>query len=257
MSPVTHGREGGARRVLLLTGGSRGIGAAIAAHAAQAGYAVCFTYATQRNRADETTRSLRAAGGEVLAIQADVADAEGVADVFSQAEAQLGPVTAVVNNAGVTSRIGPLHMTPLAQVRRVLDVNVLGTIAVCRHATKRWLERGTPGAVVNVSSVAAVTGSPNEYVAYAASKAAVETLTIGLAKEVAGRAIRVNAVSPGTIATEIHAASGDPDRPGRVAQRVPMGRVGEPDEIARAVLWLLSDEASYVTGSVLKVSGGL
>ena len=244
------------RRVLVVTGGTRGIGAAIAARAVDAGYAVCLTYTTQHDRAASTVKELRSAGGDVLAVQADISDPRSPSAVFAHAEEAFGPVTGLVNNAGVTHAIGPLHETSAADVRRVLDVNVVGTIAFAQHAVRVWLERGTPGAMVNVSSVAASTGAPNEYVAYAASKAAVEALTVGLAKEVASRSIRVNAVAPGTIFTEIHAAAGEPDRPARVVDRVPMGRIGEPGDVAGAVLWLLSDDASYVTGVVLRVAGG-
>lgn len=242
---------------MLITGGSRGIGAAIADRAATAGYAICFTYAANHERAAATAQALRSRGADVEAVLADVGDPESAAAVFDRAEAALGPVTAVVNNAGVTGRIGPLAESSLTDLRRVLDVNVLGTLVMAQEAVRRWLQRGTPGAIVNLSSIAAETGAPNEYVAYAASKAAVETLTVGLAKEVAGSGIRVNAVAPGTVQTEIHAAAGEPDRPQRVAGLIPMRRVGEPHEIATAVLWLLSDEASYVTGSVLRVAGGM
>ena len=242
--------------VLVLTGGSRGIGAAIARRAVQAGYAVCLTFVTQRDRAMQVVEELRAAGGEALAVQADVADPASAAAVFAEAEAAFGPVTALVNNAGVTHAIGTLHATPLSEVRRLLEVNVLGTVAFAQHAVRLWLERGTPGAMVNVSSLAASTGAPGEYVAYAASKGAVESLTVGLAKEVATAGIRVNAVAPGTVFTEIHASAGEPDRPARVVDRVPMGRIGEPDEIADAVVWLLSSDASYVSGAVLRIAGG-
>lgn len=245
------------RPVLLITGGSRGIGAAIAQRAAANGYAVCFTYSSQRERAERTAEALRACSGDVVAVQADVADAAATERVFDAAEARLGPVTAVVNNAGVTGPLGPFPDLSLDVVRRVLDVNVFGTIAMSQCAVRRWLERGSRGALVNISSMASVTGSPHEYVTYAASKAAVEAFTVGLAREVASRSIRVNAVAPGMVQTEIHAAAGDADRPARIAQRVPMGRVGEPEEVADAVLWLLSDAASYVTGAVLRVSGGL
>ena len=243
--------------VLVVTGGSRGIGAAVAGRATAAGYAVCLTYVSQADRAAATVEELQRSGGQVIAVQADLSDLSSPDTVFAQAEAAFGPVTALVNNAGVTSPIGPLHETSLADVRRLLDVNVLGTIAFTRHAVRQWLERGTSGAVVNISSVAASTGAPSEYVAYAASKAAVEALTVGVAKEVASRSIRVNAVAPGTVFTEIHASAGEPDRPARVVNRVPMGRIGEPDEIAAAVLWLLSDDASYITGVVLRAAGGV
>jgi len=244
-------------RVLLLTGGSRGIGAAIAQQAVDAGYAVCFTYSSDQVQADATAASLRAQGGSAVAVLADAADPDATARAFDAAEDQLGPVTAVVHNAGITGRIGPFAGADVDQMRRVLDVNVLGAFLVGQQAVRRWQERSAAGALVNVTSIAATTGAPHEYVAYAASKAAVEAFTIGLGKEVAAQSIRVNAVSPGTVDTEIHAAAGEPERPARVVSRVPMGRIGQPHEIARAVLWLLSDEASYVTASVLRVSGGV
>ena len=254
---MTDPRAGAPPPVLLITGGSRGIGAAIAELAATEGYAVCFTYATNHDDAVTTAQTLRSRGAQVEAVMADVADPQAAVKVFEQAERALGPVTAVVNNAGVTGRIGPFHEAPPAELRRVVDVNVLGTVAFAQEAVRRWLQRDAAGAMVNISSIAAVTGSPHEYVTYAASKAAVETLTVGLAKEVAASGIRVNAVAPGTISTQIHAAAGEPDRPKRVVGRIPMRRVGEAREIAPAVLWLLSDAASYVTGTVLRVAGGL
>jgi NAD(P)-dependent dehydrogenase (short-subunit alcohol dehydrogenase family) len=250
-TPSTSPADG----VLLLTGGSRGIGAAIARRAVDAGYRVCFSYAQDAEAARRTVADL--GEGRVLAVRADVAEPDEVAALFEQCEAALGPVTAVVNNAGVTGRLGPFSDTTLADLRRVLEVNVLGTMLVAQHAVRRWLERDVRGAMVNVSSVAATLGAPHEYVHYAASKAAVESFTVGLGKEVAARGIRVNAVSPGTVLTGIHAAAGEPDRPQRVVSRVPMARIGEPDEIAAAVVWLLSAEASYVTATVLRASGGL
>lgn len=221
------------------------------------GYAVCFTWSTEEEQAGSTAAGLMAAGGRVVAVHADVADPGSAARAFDTAEAELGHVTAVVNNAGVTDPIGPFTSTSVADMRRVLDVNVLGALVVAREAVRRWDARASPGALVTISSIAATLGAPHEYVPYAASKAAVEAMTVGLAKEVAARGIRVNAVAPGTVHTGIHAAAGEPDRPARVVSRVPMGRIGEPDEIASAVVWLLSDEASYVTGAVLRVSGGV
>jgi NAD(P)-dependent dehydrogenase (short-subunit alcohol dehydrogenase family) len=193
----------------------------------------------------------------VVPVRADVADPAAVRALFDAAEAALGPVTALVNNAGVTGPLGRFRDTSVATVRQVLDVNVVGTMVCAQEALRRWEERGAAGRIVNVSSVAAALGAPGEYVHYAASKAAVEAFTLGLAREVAAQGVRVNAVAPGTVHTDIHAAAGDPDRPARVVARVPMGRIGEPAEIAAAVLWLLSDEASYVTGAVLRASGGV
>jgi NAD(P)-dependent dehydrogenase (short-subunit alcohol dehydrogenase family) len=241
------------RGVVVVTGGSRGIGAAITRAAVTRGYAVCVGYARDDGAADR----LRAELPGVVPVRADVADPDDVRTLFDAAEAALGPVTALVNNAGVTGPLGPFRDTSVATLRRVLDVNVVGTMLCAQEAVRRWGERGTAGRMVNVSSRAATLGSPGEYVHYAASKAAVEAFTLGLAKEVAGQGIRVNGVAPGMIHTDIHAAAGDPGRLERLVGRVPMGRIGEPDEIAAAALWLLSDEASYVTGAVLKVGGGL
>jgi NAD(P)-dependent dehydrogenase (short-subunit alcohol dehydrogenase family) len=239
--------------VLVVTGGSRGIGAAITRAAHARGHAVCVAYASDDAAADQLRTELPG----VVAVRADVSDPASVPALFDAAEAALGPVTALVNNAGVTGPLGRFVDTSAATLRRVLDVNVLGTMLCAQEAVLRWETRGGAGRIVNVSSRAATLGSPGEYVHYAASKAAVETFTLGLAKEVAARGIRVNGVAPGMIRTEIHAAAGDPGRLERVVGRVPMGRVGEPEEIAAAVLWLLSDEASYVTGAVLQVGGGL
>lgn len=237
----------------MVTGGSRGIGAAITRAAVTRRYAVCVGYARDDGAADR----LRAELPGVVPVRADVADPDDVRTLFDAAEAALGPVTALVNNAGVTGPLGPFRDTSVATLRRVLDVNVVGTMLCAQEAVRRWGERGTAGRMVNVSSRAATLGSPGEYVHYAASKAAVEAFTLGLAKEVAGQGIRVNGVAPGMIHTDIHAAAGDPRRLERLVGRVPMGRIGEPQEIAAAALWLLSDEASYVTGAVLKVGGGL
>jgi NAD(P)-dependent dehydrogenase (short-subunit alcohol dehydrogenase family) len=239
--------------VLVVTGGTRGIGAAVTRAAHARGSAVCAGYTSDDAAADR----LRAELPGVVAVRADVADPASVAELFDAAEAAFGPVTALVNNAGVTGRLGRFAAAPVATLRRVLDVNVLGTMLCAQEALRRWEERGAPGRIVNVSSRAATLGSPDEYVHYAASKAAVETFTLGLAREVAAQGIRVNCVAPGTIRTDIHAAAGDATRPERVAARVPMGRPGEPEEIAAAVLWLLSDEASYVTGAVLQAGGGI
>jgi NAD(P)-dependent dehydrogenase (short-subunit alcohol dehydrogenase family) len=244
-------------KVVLVTGGTRGIGAAIALHAAAKGYAVCVTYAQDEIAAENTISSLKEHEVPVLAVKGRVEDADFARDVFAQAEGVLGPVTAVVNNAGVTGRIGAFVDATPATLRTILDVNLLGPMLLSQEAIRRWQASGRHGAIVNISSIASTLGAPNEYVAYAASKAGIEAFTIGLAKEVAATNIRVNAVAPGTVYTDIHAAAGEPNRPERVVSRVPMGRIGEPKEIAHAVVWLLSEEASYVTGAVLRVSGGL
>jgi len=232
------------RDVLLVTGGGRGIGAAIVRAATSRGHAVCFSYLRDDEAAGRLAADLNGSGRKVHGIRGDIADPAFACTFFDEAERVFGPVTALVNNAGITGR-------------RTLDVNVLGTMLMAQEAIRRWGDAGVPGRMVNISSIAATLGAPHEYVHYAASKAAVEAFTVGLAKEVAPSGTRVNAVAPGTVHTDIHAAAGEPDRPARVVSRVPMGRIGEADEIADAVLWLLSPEASYVTGIVLRVSGGL
>ena len=251
---LTAARRG---EVLLVTGGSRGIGAAIVRGAAERGYAVCFSYREDAAAAEALVQDLAAAGARVRAVQGDVADPGFAAACFDQTESAFGPVTAAVNNAGVTGQIGAFSELPLDTMRRTVDVNLIGTMLVAQEAVRRWQAAGIPGRLVNVSSIASTLGAPGEYVHYAATKAAVEALTIGLGKEVAAAGIRVNAVAPGTAYTDIHAAGGAPDRPARVVSRVPMGRIAQPEEIAKAVLWLLSDDASYVTATVLRASGGL
>lgn len=245
------------RPVVIITGGGRGIGAATARLLGGAGYAVCVNYQRDREAAEAVVRDIEAAGGAAVAVKADVAEPGEVARLFDEAERALGPVTALVNNAGITGRIGLFQDAEAATLRRVLDVNVLGVMLCAQQAIRRWSDHATAGVMVNVSSIASTLGAPNEYVHYAAAKAAVEAFTVGLAKEVAPRGVRVNCVAPGTTYTDIHAAAGEPDRPARVAPRVPMGRIGKPGEIANAIAWLLSPQASYVTGAVLRVSGGL
>ncbi|MGZ3145440.1 SDR family NAD(P)-dependent oxidoreductase [Lentzea chajnantorensis] len=228
----------------VITGGSRGIGAATARRLVRDGHRVVISY---RQAADEA-RALEQELG-VVAVRADTADEHDVARLFDAA----GEVTGVVNNAGITSPVGTLAELRTEDLRRVVDVNVVGAFFVAREAARRM----SAGAIVNVSSGAATLGSPGEYVHYAATKAAVDALTIGLAKELAPRGIRVNCVQPGTVRTDIHRLSGVPDRADRVAPRVPLGRAGEAEEIANAIAWLLSAEASYTTGAVLRVTGGM
>lgn len=243
--------------VLIVTGGSRGIGAATVRGAARRGYAVCVNYRSDAAAADRLVAGILDAGGRACAVRADMADPAAPAFLLDAAEAALGPVTAVVNNAGVTGPIGPFLDAKPETMRRTIDTNLLGPMLLAQASVRRWLAAGIPGRMVNISSVAATLGAPGEYVPYAATKAGLETLTVGLGREVAARGIRINAVAPGTIHTDIHATAGEPGRPARVVSRVPMARIGEADEIANAVLWLLSPEASYVTATVLRVSGGI
>ena len=247
-----------AQKVAVVTGGGRGIGAATARLAARRGYAVCVNYLTDGDTARQVADAIAQAGGRAIAVAADVASEPDVVRLFTTVDATLGPVTALVNNAGILERQMRVEDMDAARWQRVLATNVVGTFLCAREAVRRMSTKrgGAGGAIVNVSSGAARAGSPGVYVDYAASKGAVETFTTGLAREVASEGIRVNAVRPGFIHTDIHAASGEPDRVARMAPSVPMQRGGEPDEVAAAVLWLLSDEASYVTGTFVDVAGG-
>ena len=243
---------------LLVTGASRGIGAAVARLGAAAGYSVCVNYRSDAAAADAVVREIEAAGGHALAVQADVAREAEVERLFAAVDAALPPLAALVNNAAVCGHVSRLEEASGETLRAVVDLNVLGLMWCCQAAVRRMARRygGSGGAIVNLSSGAASIGSPGEYVWYAASKGAVDSLTLGLAKENAREGIRVNAVAPGFVRTEIHAASGMPDRLETVAPTMPIGRAAEPEEIAEAVLWLLSDKASYTTGAVLRVAGG-
>lgn len=246
------------RPLTVVTGGGRGIGAATAVHLAVAGHDVVISYLRDRAAAEAVVAQLEAAGRRALAVAGDVADAGDVDRLF-EAAAGLGAVTGLVNNAGLTAHLGDLADTPVDVVRRVVEVNLVGTLLCSRRAAQVMStgRGGAGGAVVNVSSAAATLGSPHEYVHYAAAKAGVDALTAGLAKELADQGVRVNAVAPGLVRTGIHAAAGDPDRLERVVHRIPMGRVGEPDEVAPAIAWLLGPDAGYVTGATLRVAGGL
>lgn len=244
--------------IVLITGASRGIGAASARLAASRGYAVCVNYRSNAKAAQSVVVDIERIGGRAIAVQADVAIEQDVIRLFETCDAQLGRLTALVNNAGILETQMRVEAMDAARLQRVLATNVTGCFMCAREAVKRMSTRrgGAGGSIVNLSSRAAVLGSPNEYVDYAASKAAVDTLTIGLAQEVAQEGIRVNAIRAGVIATEIHASGGEPGRVDRVKASVPMRRGGTAEEVASAVLWLLSDEASYTTGTFLDVSGG-
>jgi NAD(P)-dependent dehydrogenase (short-subunit alcohol dehydrogenase family) len=246
------------KRVAIVTGASRGIGAATAILAGSRGYAVCVNYLRNPDSAREIVAVIRQGGGEAIAVGADVAVEADVERLFDTVDHELGPVTALVNNAGVLERQMRVESMDAARIRRILDTNVVGPFICAREAVRRMSTKrgGKGGAIVNVSSGAARLGSPDEYVDYAASKGAVDTLTIGLAKEVAAEGIRVNAVRPGLIVTDIHAAGGEPGRVGRMQASVPLGRGGMPEEVATAILWLLSDEASFTTGAIVDVCGG-
>ncbi|WP_431030984.1 SDR family NAD(P)-dependent oxidoreductase [Plantibacter sp. RU18] len=239
------------RDVAVVTGGGRGIGRAISLKLARAGWDVVIGYLSDVDSATSVADEIQTLGGRALCIQVDTVDERSVEAFFAAAE-QFGTVTGVVNNAGAATAVGRLEDNDLADIRHDIDVNLFGVIACCKHA-QATLARSGGGAIVNISSAAATLGSPGSYVQYAAAKAGVDALTVGLSKELAP-SIRVNAVSPGTIWTQFHR---DPDRPAKVAETVPMGRAGEADEIAGAVAWLLSSEASYVTGANLRVAGGL
>ncbi len=245
------------RPVTIVTGGSRGIGAATVLTLAGAGHDVVFAYRADADAAADVRARAIDAGAQCISVKADVTSETEVEGLF-EAAAQIGTVTGLVNNAGLTAHVGDLADTPVEAIRRVLDVNLLGAVLCARQAARVMSVRrgGKGGAIVNVSSAAATLGSAHEYVHYAAAKAGVDALTVGLAKELAGDGIRVNAVSPGTVNTEIHAAAGDPGRPQRVAARIPLGRLGEPQEIAPAIAWLLGPEARYATGAVLRIAGG-
>jgi len=245
-------------KLVIITGASRGIGAATAKLAAAQGYDVCISYLSNADAANDVVADVQAQGRRAIAVQADLGHEADVERLFETVDRDLGPITALVNNAGVLETHSRLDDMTWARWQRVFQTNVFGAFAASRAAVKRMSTKhgGQGGVIVNVSSIASRLGSPNEYVDYAASKAAVDTMTMGLAKEVAGEGVRVNAVRPGIVLTDIHASGGEADRPARIAPTIPMRRAGDADEIANTVLWLMSDEASYVTGSLLDVSGG-
>lgn len=245
-------------RVVIVTGGGRGIGAATARLAGERGYAVCVNYRKNQAAAEAVAAGIEAAGGEALAVGADVASDADVMRLFETVDARFGPLTALVNNAGVLERQTRVEDIDAARIDRIFATNVRGAFLCAREAVRRMstARGGAGGAIVNVSSRAAQLGAPGEYVDYAASKAALDALTIGLAREVAGEGIRVNGVRAGIIDTEIHADGGEPGRVDRLGPTLPMQRGGDAIEVARAIVWLLSDEASYSTGTSIDVAGG-
>lgn len=248
----------GSQKVLLVTGGGRGIGAAICRLAARAGYRVAINYASNQDAANALAAEIKAAGGEAFAVKGDVGSEADIVAMFEAVDRAYGRLDAFVNNAGIVDAKARVDEMDVARLERMMRINVVGSILCAREAVKRMSTRhgGPGGAIVNISSAAAVLGSPGEYVDYAASKGAIDTFTIGLAREVALEGIRVNAVRPGIIDTEIHASGGQPDRVARFQDALPMKRAGTADEVAGAVLYLLSDAASYTTGAILNVSGG-
>jgi NAD(P)-dependent dehydrogenase (short-subunit alcohol dehydrogenase family) len=245
-------------KVAIITGASRGIGAATARLAGARGYDVCVSYVRNRDAAEEVADGVRRAGARALTVQGDVAVEADVLRIFAECDRAFGRLTALVNNAGILEHHMRVEDMDAGRLQRVLAANVIGSFLCAREAVRRMSTRfgGTGGAIVNVSSAASRLGAPDEYVDYAASKGAIDTFTIGLAKEVATDGVRVNAVRPGPIHTDIHASGGEPDRIERVKSAVPMKRGGNPEEVAHAILWLLSDEASYCTGALLDVAGG-
>ncbi|NGM86805.1 SDR family oxidoreductase [Parapusillimonas sp. SGNA-6] len=244
-------------QTVLITGASRGIGAATALAAARQGYDVAVNYTRHREAALEVVDHITQLGRKAIAVQGDVGKPEDIGRLFADTQAALGPISALVNNAGITGPIGPFSQTTDATIERVFQVNVYGLMQCCRAALSSFSQNGQAGVIVNVSSVAARAGSANEYIHYAASKAAVETFTVGLAREVAASGVRVVAVAPGSTLTEIHATAGEPGRPARVAPKIPLGRLANPEEIADTIVWLLSPSASYITGAVVPCAGGL
>ncbi|BCS54337.1 SDR family oxidoreductase [Geobacter sp. SVR] len=246
------------KKVILITGGSRGIGAATARMAAANGYAVCIGYHANREAAEGVLEDIVAAGGEAIAVQVDVGCEQEVVRLFDRLDNELGRVSALVNNAGILEVQARVEDMDAARIQRIFTTNVSGSFLCAREAVRRMSTKhgGRGGAIVNVSSGAARLGAPGEYVDYAASKGAIDTFTVGLAKEVAAEGIRVNAVRPGIIYTDIHGSGGEPNRVERLKDSVPLKRGGHPEEVAKAILWLLSDDASYSTGSFIDVTGG-
>jgi NAD(P)-dependent dehydrogenase (short-subunit alcohol dehydrogenase family) len=245
-------------KVLLITGGSRGIGAATALLASKEGYAVAVNYRANSLAADEVVRQIRASGGNAMTVQADVAIEAEIMAMFEKVDLKFGPLNALVNNAGVVDAASRVEAMSGERLKRMFDINVIGSMICAREAVRRMSTKhgGKGGSIVNVSSIAASLGAGGQYVDYAASKGAIDTFTVGLGREVAAEGIRVNAVRPGVIDTEIHASGGQPDRAKTMASMLPMQRPGTAQEVAQAIVWLLSDQASYTTSSLLDISGG-
>ncbi len=245
-------------QIMIVTGGSRGLGAATARLAAERGYDICVNYLGNAEGAEAVVREVEAAGRRAIAVQADVSKEDQVERLFETVDRDLGTLTALVNNAGLTGPASRLDAVEAATLERVLDINILAVMLCARAAVKRMSSKhgGKGGGIINISSVAASLGVGGDYVWYAATKGAIDSFTIGLANEVAREGIRVNAVAPGMVATDIHIGANDPGRPARVAPTIPIGRCGEPEEIAEPILWLLSAAASYTTGAILRVGGG-
>ncbi|MGX1127429.1 SDR family oxidoreductase [Pseudomonas sp. HLS-6 TE3448] len=246
------------QQVIVITGASRGIGAATARLAALQGYRVCINYHADDEAAERVLAEVRELGAEAIAVRADVSVEDEVIQLFHRVDSELGRVTALVNNAGTIGHTSRLEDMSEFRLLKLMKTNVVGPMLCAKHALQRMSTRhgGLGGSIVNVSSVAARLGSPNEYVDYAASKGALDTFTVGLAKEVASEGVRVNAVRPGYIHTDFHALSGDPDRVSTLEASLPMGRGGRAEEVAEAIIWLLSDKASYATGSFIELGGG-
>jgi NAD(P)-dependent dehydrogenase (short-subunit alcohol dehydrogenase family) len=246
------------KKVIVITGGSRGIGAATARLAAARGYTLCINYLKDQQAADALVKEIRAKGGEAMAVAADISQEAEVVRLFETVDAQLGSLTALVNNAGILAPQIRVEAVDAARLNRIFATNVIGAFLCAREAVRRMSTRhgGQGGAIVNVSSAASRLGSAGEYVDYAASKGAIDTLTIGLSREVAAEGIRVNAVRPAFIYTDMHASGGEPNRVDRIKASLPMQRGGQPLEVAHAILWLLSDEASYTTGTFIDLAGG-
>jgi len=245
-------------KVVIVTGGSRGIGAAISKLAGQKGWSVCVNYNNSKSSADEVVNEISKSGGTAFAVAGDISNESDVVRLFEVAESELGQLTALVNNAGIITPQSPLVEMDVSRLQQVFNTNVIGSFLCAREAVKRMssIRNGGGGSITNLSSAAARIGSPNEFIDYAASKGAIDTMTLGLAKEVAIEGIRVNAVRPGIIDTNLHADAGDATRPEKLKQYIPMQRVGSPEEVARTVLWLMSQEASYITGALVDVTGG-